>query len=245
MALFFFNRSKKKSIYDFGTIGLDMHSHLIPAVDDGAKDIGDSIELISALKELGFNHLITTPHTLQDIHPNDAKSLTNGYNLLHGKTPSDIQFHLSSEYYLDDQFQSQLNKDELLPMPGKRLLIEFSQISRPHNLENFIFEIGIKGYQVIIAHPERYLFFHKQFNYYTRLKEMGVEFQLNAMSLTEHYGKGIKLIAEKLIEKEMIDFIGTDIHHLKHIEVLRRVPESKHFNKLIDSGLLKNSLLRS
>jgi protein-tyrosine phosphatase len=148
--------------------------------------------------------------------------------------------HLSSEYYLDDQFQDQLDKNEVMPMPGNRLLIEFSQISRPHNLENFIFDIGIKGFQIVLAHPERYLFFHKQFNYYTRLKEMGVEFQINAMSLTDHYGKGIKIIAEKLIEKDMIDFIGTDIHHLKHIEVLRKVPTSKHFSKLIDSGLLKN-----
>jgi protein-tyrosine phosphatase len=240
MGLFFFNRSSKKSNYDFGTIGLDMHSHLIPGVDDGAKDPDDSVQLIAELKELGFNHLITTPHTLQDIHPNNMQTLKNGHSLLEGKIPGEIALHLSSEYYLDDQFQDQLDKNEVMPMPGNRLLIEFSQISRPHNLENFIFDIGIKGFQIVLAHPERYLFFHKQFNYYTRLKEMGVEFQINAMSLTDHYGKGIKIIAEKLIEKDMIDFIGTDIHHLKHIEVLRKVPTSKHFSKLIDSGLLKN-----
>ncbi len=130
-----------------------------------------------------------------------------------------------------------------MPMLGNRLLIEFSQISRPHDLEEQIFDLGIKGYQVILAHPERYLFFHKQFDYYKRLKEMGVEFQVNAMSLTPHYGERINVIAQKLIDKDYIDFIGTDIHHLRHLDSLKKVPGTKHFAKLVDSGLLKNHQL--
>ncbi|WP_214228879.1 CpsB/CapC family capsule biosynthesis tyrosine phosphatase [Pedobacter sp. B4-66] len=241
--MFFFNRSKKSNYTDFNSIGIDMHSHLIPGVDDGAKDIQDSIKLISGLKELGFHHLITTPHTLQDIHPNTTETLKNGHSKLDGKLPEGITLNLSSEYYLDEQFQGQLNEGNLMPLPGNRLLVEFSQISRPHDLEEVIFDIGIKGYQVILAHPERYLFFHKHFDYYKRIKEMGVELQVNALSLTEHYGKHIKSIAEKLIEKDMIDFIGTDIHHVRHLETLKRVPSSKYFARLVDSGLLKNKEL--
>ncbi|NRF39182.1 histidinol phosphatase [Pedobacter sp. LMG 31643] len=220
-----------------------MHSHLVPGVDDGAKDIQDSIELISGLKELGFHHLITTPHTLQDIHPNTTETLKNGHSQLTGKLPEGITLNLSSEYYLDEQFQNQLSEGNLMPLKGNRLLVEFSQISRPHDLEEVIFDLGIKGYQVVLAHPERYLFFHKQFDYYKRIKEMGVELQVNALSLTEHYGKHIKSIAEKLIEKDMIDFIGTDIHHVRHLETLNRVPLSKYFARLVDSGLLKNKEL--
>ncbi len=214
--MFFFKKRNKNS--DFSAVGVDMHSHLVPGVDDGAKDVSDSLKLITGLKELGFSRLITTPHTLQDIHPNTTTSLQQGFSLLDGKLP-----------------------DTVLPLPGNRLLFEFSQIARPHDLEEQIFELGIKGYQLILAHPERYLFFHKQFSYYTRLKEMGVELQVNALSLTEHYGKNIKQIAEKLIEKDMIDFIGTDTHHVKHLETLKLVPQSKHFARLLDSGLLKNS----
>lgn len=238
--MFFFNRSQKANHSDFSAVGLDMHSHLIPGVDDGAKDVEDSLQLISGLKSLGFEHLITTPHTLQDIHPNTKESLTKGHGLLTGKLPEGISLNLSSEYYLDDQFKEQVNKNAVMPFKGNRLLIEFSQISKPHHLEEDIFDLGIKGYQVVLAHPERYLFFHKQFNYYTRIKEMGVEFQVNALSLTTHYGKGIKAVAEKLIENEMIDFIGTDIHHIKHLEVLKQVPSTKHFARLVASGLLKN-----
>lgn len=242
--MFFFNRSRNSPYTDFSSVGIDMHSHLIPGVDDGAKDVADSLQLITGLRELGFHHLITTPHTLQDIHPNTTETLQNGHALLEGKLPEGITLNLSSEYYLDEQFQDQLKTGNLMPLPGNRLLVEFSQISRPHDLEEVIFDLGIKGYQVVLAHPERFLFFHKQFNYYNRLKEMGVELQVNALSLTEHYGKGIKSIAEKLIEKDMIDFIGTDTHHLKHIEILKRVPASKHFARLVDSGLLKNHKLK-
>jgi protein-tyrosine phosphatase len=239
--MFFFQKRNKNS--DFSAVGVDMHSHLVPGVDDGAKDVNDSLALIKSLQELGFNHLFTTPHTLQDIHPNTNTSLQEGFSLLNGKIPEGLSISLSSEYYLDDQFITQVNEGTVLPLPGNKLLFEFSQIARPHDLEEQIFDLGIRGYQLILAHPERYLFFHKQFSYYTRLKEMGVELQVNALSLTEHYGKNIKQIAEKLIEKDMIDFIGTDTHYIKHIEALKQVPQSKHFARLIDSGLLKNNSL--
>lgn len=238
--LFFKKRSKHA---DFSTVGTDMHSHLVPGVDDGAKDAADSIALISGLKELGFAKLYTTPHTLQDIHPNTSATLQQGFSQLDGKVPSGISIQLSSEYYLDEQFQGQVATGTVLPLPGNRLLVEFSQIARPHDLEEQFFDLGIKGYQIILAHPERYLFFHKQFNYYTRIKEMGVELQVNALSLTDHYGKNIRAIAEKLIEKDMIDFIGTDIHHVKHLDTLKQVPSSKSFARLLESGMLKNESL--
>jgi protein-tyrosine phosphatase len=240
--MFFFSR-KRGPHSDFSEIGLDMHSHLIPGVDDGARDVADSINIITGLKELGFQHLITTPHTLQGIHPNNRESLTAGHALLDGQLPEGIVVNLSSEYYLDEQFEEQLNEKSVMPMPGNRLLIEFSQISRPLDLEERIFDLGIKGYQVVLAHPERFVFFHRQFEYYSRLKEMGVELQLNALSLTGHYGKNIKVVAEKLVEKDMVDFLGTDIHHVRHLEVLKTVPGTKAFTRLIESGLLKNKHL--
>jgi protein-tyrosine phosphatase len=241
--MIFFNRSNKVKYKDFSIIGTDMHSHLIPGVDDGARDVADSIQIIQGLKELGFNKLYTTPHTLQDIHPNTHETLKKGHSLLDGQLPSTISLDLSSEYYMDEQFANQVEEGTVMPLPGNRLLVEFSQISRPHDLEEVVFGLGIKGYQVVLAHPERYLFFHKNFEYYTRLKEMGIELQVNALSLTDHYGKHIKSVAEKLIEKDMIDFLGTDIHHVRHLEGLRRVPETKAFARLIDSGLLKNQTL--
>lgn len=241
--MFFFNRSKPSVYTDFGDVALDMHSHLVPGVDDGSQNVTDSITLIAGLRDLGFEHLITTPHTLADIHPNTKDTLKLGYDLLAGQTPNNVNLTLSSEYYLDEQFQDQLNKNELMPFKGNRILIEFSQISRPHDLEEVIFDLVIKGYQPVLAHPERYLFFHQKFDYFTRLKEMGVELQVNALSLTLHYGKNIKAIAEKLIANELIDFIGTDLHHIHHLPILKEVPKTKHFERLVKSGTLKNKEL--
>ena len=167
--MFFFKR-KASTFTDFTAIGVDMHSHLIPGVDDGAQDVESSIELISGLKELGFNHLYTTPHTLQDYHPNTKETLQTAHALLDGKIPDGIILDLSSEYYLDEQFQDQLIAEALMPLPGNRLLVEFSQIIRPHNLEDVIFDLCLRGFQPVIAHPERYLFFHKNFEYYKHLK---------------------------------------------------------------------------
>ena len=241
--MFFFNRTKQPAFTNFEEVELDMHSHLVPGVDDGSQTISDSITLITGLRDLGFKHLITTPHTLLDIHPNTKHTLKSGYDLLAGKTPSDINLSLSSEYYLDEQFQQQLNKNELMPFKGNRVLIEFSQISQPNDLEEVIFDLVIKGYQPVLAHPERYLFFHQKLDYFKRLKEMSVELQINALSLTLHYGKNIKAVAEKLIEKELIDFIGTDIHHVHHLTLLKEVPKTKHFERLMKSGNLKNKEL--
>lgn len=239
--MFFFKR--KQSNLDFSSVQIDMHSHLIPGVDDGAMDVADSLQLIKGLKELGFTHLFTTPHSLQDYYPNTKKTLQQGHAMLGGILPDGIALNLSSEYYLDEGFQEQLENNALLPLPGNRLLIEFSQLFKPRDLERFILDLGTKGYQPILAHPERYSFFHKHFDDYKSLKEMGVEFQVNALSLTDHYGKNANAVAKKLIEKDMIDFIGTDIHHVKQLEILKTVPGTKHFARLLDSGLLKNRTL--
>jgi protein-tyrosine phosphatase len=237
--MFFFFR-KRVEYSDFSTVGIDMHSHLIPGVDDGAQSVADSINIIQGLKDLGFSHLYTTPHTLLDFHPNTKETLTAGKELLDGKLPEGITLNLSSEYFMDEGFQEQLHNNSLMPLPGNRLLVECSQISRPPDLEGVIFDIGIRGFQPVLAHPERYLFFHKEFDYFIRLKDMGVELQVNALSLTDHYGKSIRKIAEKLIDHDMIDFIGTDIHHFRHLELLKKVPSTKHFERLVKSGLLKN-----
>ena len=241
--MMFFKRSSKQKYEDFSAIGTDMHSHLVPGVDDGAKDVDDSIQIMKGLLNLGFSKLYTTPHTLQDIHPNTHESLKTAYAMLDGQLPEGISLNLSSEYFMDEQFKNQVNDGTVMPLPGNRLLVEFSQISRPHDIEEVFFELGIKGYQIVLAHPERYLFFHRDFKYYSRLKEMGIDLQVNALSLTDHYGKHVRSIAEKLIEKDMIDFIGTDIHHVRHLEGLKRVPQSKYFARLIESGLLRNNEL--
>ena len=238
--MLFFNTSRKNQYTDFSEVALDMHSHLIPGVDHGATDINDSLALMTGLKNLGFNHLITTPHTQQELYPNTREQLVEAHNSLKNVVPNGLTLRLSSEYYLDREFRSKLETRNVIPLPGNRLLIAFDKLTKPYDLEDRIFDLIARGFQPILAHPERYLFFHSHFGSYKRIKKMGVELQLSALSLTDYYGKAIRKIAEKLVEKDMIDFIGTDIHQIAQLEVLATVPKSKFFSKLLDSGMLKN-----
>jgi protein-tyrosine phosphatase len=240
MFSFFF---KKKANYDFTSVGVDMHSHLVPFIDDGSKSLEESQALINGLFDLGFSHLITTPHTIKEIYPNTFQDIESGFARLDSLNVDKQKLQWSSEYFLDELFFEQLEEDKLKPLPGNRLLVEFSQISRPLDLEENLFKIAIRGYQPVLAHPERYLFFHEDLTDYSHLKDLNVEFQINALSLTGYYGRKILKISQELISRNWIDFMGTDTHHFKHLEALKEVPKTKLFKKLEESGQLKNKVL--
>lgn len=228
---------------DFRDVGTDMHSHLIPGIDDGAVTVSDSVFLMSQLQEMGFSHLYTTPHSFPEIYPNTRESLQEGRDSLDNFIPEGIQLGLSSEYYLDEQFSQNLEDHMFLPLPGSRLLIEFSQVSFPLYLENQVEKIVNQGYTPIIAHPERYSFFQNRLDFLNHLKSMGAEIQLNALSLTPYYSRGTKALAESLVKANMFDFIGTDLHNAAQLEVLRKVPVLPYYAMLIESGRLKNQTL--
>ncbi|RZK49435.1 MAG: hypothetical protein EOO99_05430 [Pedobacter sp.] len=240
-----FFRKKRLKHPDFSAIEIDMHSHLLPAIDDGSQSVEESVVLIKELQALGFSDLITTPHSMQEIHPNTDDSIKKAHTSLKKVMPSGVTLRASSEYYLDEHFYKQVAAQALLPMPGNRILVEFSQVTRPNELEQQFFNLALQGYQVILAHPERYMFLHRDFNFYKRLKDMEIEFQVNALSFTKYYGDKVKAVAEKLVDMDMIDFFGTDTHNMRHIEALKTVPQSKHFQKLMDSGLLRNNSLKA
>ena len=243
--MFSFFGKGKKGVQDFSEVAVDMHSHLLPGVDDGSQSVKQSIELITGLQELGFQHLVTTPHSMNDMYPNSLATLKNSFNKLKGVIPEGIRLDYSSEYFLDELFIENLRRDQLKPLPGNRILIEFSMANVPMNLEEILFEIRLKGYQIILAHPERFVFFHKQPKAYSRFKDLDIEFQVNALSLSGYYGNHIKKMAENLIDEGWIDFIGTDLHHERHLSALRKVTEMKSFEKLLKSNGLKNQTLIS
>lgn len=228
---------------DFSALGADMHSHLLPAVDDSSDSTDQCLKLIRSLEDMGFHTLYTTPHSVKSLYPNTLKSLAESYDNIKESLPSNLRFDYSSEYFLDELFLKNLDNKQLRPLPDNRLLIEFSMISIPYKLETQFFEILMQGYQIVLAHPERYLFFHKDQEMLSRLKDMDVEFQVNALSLGGYYGDSVKQLANKLIDYGWVDFLGTDTHHDKHIRALRNIPATRSYNKLLDQGNLKNNLL--
>jgi len=214
----FFN--KKNNVSDIEWLGVDIHSHLLPAIDDGAENILQSVNYIHHLQELGFSKLICTPHIYSDVYPNTRETIlpalatvTSAVN----KEGWSVELDAAAEYMADAEF---LATDSLLTLPGNYILIEMSYLSETPNIDAIIFDLQVKGYKVILAHPERYNYYHGNIERYQRFKEMGCFLQLNLLAVLGYYGKSVKAAAEVLLDKNLYDFAGTDLHHDKHLSML-------------------------
>ncbi len=234
-----FFKKKEIPLKDFFPEGfVDIHSHLLPGIDDGAKNMDDSIELISKMSSYGIKNIITTPHVLGDVYPNTSKvikqKLTEVKNELANRGIKDVQIAAAAEYMMDEQFSKLLENNDILTIKDKYVLVEMSFFSAPINLYEILFEIQLKGYKPVLAHPERYNFYHNDLNNFYKLKNSGCLFQLNLLSLTEQYGKGVQKISNKLLKEGLYDFVGTDTHHHHHLELLQKIGIQKNLDNLID-----------
>lgn len=224
------------AVHDFSGIATDIHSHLIPGIDDGAANMEESIALLQALQELGFTKVITTPHIMSDYFRNTPEIILTGLDALR-KAASEsgikLQIDAAAEYYFDEQFVQMVKKKEkLLTIGNKYLLFEVSYINQPDNLLNVVFDISMNGYIPLLAHPERYPFWYGKHDMYQRLREAGVLFQINSNSLCGYYGEAARKTAEYFIDQNMVEFIGSDMHGQRHLEALRMVVNEKSFRKL-------------
>ncbi|MBV6654824.1 MAG: hypothetical protein KI786_13755 [Mameliella sp.] len=244
-----FNLFKKTPpLGNYAFLTIDMHSHLLPGIDDGAKDIDDSIALITQLSNMGYQHLITTPHIMADLYPNTPAIINEKLQEVRVAIKAagiDITIDAAAEYLMDEGFEPLLEEGDLLTLPGNRVLVEMSFISAPPRLDQYLFRLQTQGYRPLLAHPERYLFFRDNFNRYTELKDRGCEFQLNLLSLTGYYGKPTRENAVALLKAGMIDYLGTDLHHERHAEKLSEALADRSIAKLIRGIAFKNSALTS
>jgi Capsular polysaccharide biosynthesis protein len=232
-----FFKPKKVTISSFFSKDfVDIHSHLLPGIDDGAKDLDDSISLIKKLSSYGIKNFITTPHILGDVYPNTpnviTKKLEEVKTALKVNNITDISISAAAEYMLDEQFSKILETAPLLTLKDNYVLIEMSYFSPPINLYDMLFQIQLKGYKPILAHPERYNAYHNNFKEFYKLKKAGCLFQLNLLSLTKQYGPLVTKTANKLLKENLYNFIGTDTHHLNHLELLKTIATKQNLKKL-------------
>lgn len=213
--------SKKYFVKDLLEGFVDIHNHILPGIDDGAKNTEESLNLIKKLMDLGIKQFIPTPHIMQDFYPNTFETIWDAYQKLLEDIPrkmqKDITINPAAEYMLDNHFDILLENESLYTLKGAYVLIEMSYFQAPINLEDIIFKLKTKGYIPVLAHPERYSFFHNKLEYYKKLKKLGCLFQLNLLSLGDHYGKSVEKAALDLLDKQLIDFIGSDVHNENHI----------------------------
>jgi protein-tyrosine phosphatase len=240
-------RLKTNSPLDLSVLKCDVHSHFIPGIDDGAQTMEDSIALIREFHALGYKKVITTPHILSDGYPNTPEIILGGLEKVRMALKTEgipIQIDAAAEYYLDFDFERKLKEQKLLTFGENYLLFEISYVNAPDNLESIIFQMQTSGYKPVLAHPERYPFWSRNFEKYEQMKEKGVLFQLNINSITGYYSKETRRTAELLIEKNMIDFLGSDCHHSGHTSLIKTsAVYYKALGKLIESGRLLNNTL--
>lgn len=222
---------------------VDIHNHLLPGIDDGSKSIEETAILIAHMKQLNIHSAIATPHTFNGHWNNTPDTIKNAFKIATEQdTNKSFLKGYASEYMLDTSLIHGIKDEALLCIHENYILLEFNLFSKPINLYDMLFEIKVRGYKIIIAHPERYLYFHNSLKKYEKLKEYGVYFQLNLLALVGYYGKEIQKMAEHLLEKELYDFTGTDIHNEEHIQQLLTKPiRLSHKNKMVDL-LQKNNI---
>jgi tyrosine-protein phosphatase YwqE len=222
---------------------VDIHSHILPGIDDGAEDIEQSAELLNRLNKIGFSKCIVTPHTLPEIWENTTEGIKETFEstkLQLEKPLNNMLLHAASEYMINDAFLQRLQTEPLLTLKDNYVLIEMSYMNPPLALKEIIFEIQLKGYQPLLAHPERYLFYHQNTKMYETLKKLEVQFQLNLLSSVGYYGSSVAKTAEFLLKENFIDFVGSDVHHLRHIAAFDNKIIIKSEDQLRDA-LAKNS----
>lgn len=234
----FFKSFKKKEIQKIGEVlKVDMHSHILPGIDDGSPDLETSIELVKGFKALGYEKLIATPHTFRGLYNNTNETIKDAFVLLKGALESKgigIELEMSSEYYVDHYFEELLKDKALLPFGDKNyILIEMSYVAPSNSLENVCFDLITQGYTPILAHPERYSYWHKKPESFDYIISAGCLLQVNLLSLAGYYGKDVKKSAEYFLENDKVSFLGSDVHHMKHL------------NKLYDVVLPKGNFLNS
>ena len=238
---------KEESINSpFDWLRTDMHSHLLPGIDDGSPDSTTSLQLIKGLHALGYKKIITTPHILWEIYPNTSDIIVGKLEVVKKEVAAagiEVELSAAAEYFIDEYFVEQLkNRIPLLAISGNMVLVEFSMLTAPMDLQEVLFEMQIQNYQPVLAHPERYTYLARKKEIYDELKDAGCMFQLNLLSISGYYGETVQHLADYLLKKNYYDLAGTDLHHEKHLAQLQKIP-SAQLNKLRDSGLFKNHLL--
>lgn len=204
---------------------VDIHSHLLYGIDDGAKTPEDTVALLSRLSAAGFAQFITTPHIMYSVWDNTPEKinarLADAQPIL-AQNQIETPLKAAAEYLMDSYFARRFREEQLLTLKENYVLVEMSYLNPPIQLYEILFDLQVAGYIPVLAHPERYSFYHRNFGEYLKLKNAGCLFQVNLLSSVGYYGESVAKTAEKLLREGLIDFAGSDVHHEKHVAALSK-----------------------
>lgn len=241
----FFKKKDDSLALNYQSIGVDMHSHVLPGIDDGAQDVQQSIDLITKMMELGIQKIIATPHVMADYYRNTPETIGNALTILKTelkKQHIEIEVEAAAEHYFDETFEARVNEHKLLTMGDNYALFELSFVSLPMNVIGVIQRMKELGYKPILAHPERYSYL--DIEQLRNVRDWGCDLQINTISLTGYYGKDAKKMAEAMVDSDIVDFMSSDMHHLRHATALKKALEIPYVQRLLHDYPLKNIMLK-
>lgn len=227
----------------------DIHCHIVPGVDDGAKTVESAADLVERMQRWGIKRIVASPHVTRDTFENNSANLDPALARLRAelkKRGNNIEVSHAAEYRIDDLLSERMEANDLMTYPGgKYILIENSFLQEPWNLDQIVFDLQVRGLQPIMAHPERYSYYHNDIKRYHRLREAGLKMQINMLSLADGYGPSEAKMARRLIKEGLVDFIGTDLHNTRHADKIDAYLLTRQAHADMDAlaPLVHNSLI--
>ncbi len=241
-----FKKKEPMVPFDLSFLGTDIHSHLIPGIDDGSKSPEESLILSQGLLDLGYKKSVTTPHIMGDYYRNTPEIINKGLGQVNNQlAEKSVQLNLTAaaEYYIDYDFMSKIAKEPLLTFGDNYVLVEFSFVEPPRTYKDAFFELQTNGYRPVLAHPERYMYWFNDPTKLFDLKDRNILFQLNILSLVGAYGVGSIKLSELLLQNSMIEWLGTDLHNEYQLMLLKNLILPEKSVKLLNSQKYLNQTL--
>lgn len=240
-----FSSKAKLQNFDLSGIGVDMHSHLIPGIDDGSRSMDETIAMLAKFESLGYRKVITTPHIMNEVYPNTPENILTGLKHVRETASAlgiSLEIEAAAEYYFDDSLLVKIKEGSVLTFGDRYVLVEFSFHTAPSFEDQLFFEMQMADYKPILAHFERYTFYHGSTEKAKELREKGVNLQVNINSLSGHYGHEVKKQAQRLIDEELVDFVGSDCHRIQHLLTLEDHLSDPYLHKIGQLRLKNQSL---
>lgn len=238
-------KEKREITFNYESVAVDMHSHVLPGIDDGAQNVEESVYLVKQMVALGIKKIIATPHIMIDFYRNTPETINAALDELKAelkKQNIDVQVEAGAEHYFDETFETRIDDGKLVPFGDKYVLYEYPFISQPPNWFEAMQKMLKAGYKPILAHPERYPYLAT--DTMSMMRDWGCKMQLNIISLTGYYGRDTKKRAEEMIDLKVVDFISSDMHHPKHAAAFADALKTTYIEKLMFNDYpLKNITL--
>jgi protein-tyrosine phosphatase len=236
---------KDTTPFDFSVFGIDMHSHLLPGIDDGSKDMTQTLGMIMRFVDLGYKKLIMTPHIMEDFYRNTPEIIKSKLEEVKKEVASlnlDIELEAAAEYYFDETLIQKIKERTILTFGDNYMLFEYAFGQEPQQISTLLFELKVNNYKPILAHYERYPYYHNNPEKIKEYKNQGIFIQLNLLSLCGHYGPHVERMAKYLVDNNLVDFVGSDCHRMEHLQIIEKNSNSPYFKKLEKLNLLNKIL---